>query len=186
MERWVDIPKYEGLYQVSNLGRVKTLSRVVTEHNGKERHLKEKVLKGGIYPNGYKFICLRKNDENKNIMVHRLVAQTFIPNPYNKPCVNHIDGNKLNNRVENLEWCTPGENLKHAVNIGLVTNQCKIMRKVKVITPNNQMLNFNSMKDCCSFFGFKKGWLQNRIRKHGLNFYYKEHKIEVFNRGGGK
>ena len=186
MELWKDIKGYEGLYKVSSLGRVKRLNRIVTEHTGNIRHLKEKILKGGKYPNGYKFICLRKNNENKNVMIHRLVAQSFISNSNNKLCVNHIDGNKSNNSVENLEWCTHSENLKHAVNIGLIENQCKIMRKVKVITPYNEIINFTDMKECCSFFGFKKGWLQNRIRKHGLIFKYNEFKIEVFNRGGGK
>ena len=185
-EIWKDIEGYEGLYQVSNMGSVKTLRRIVAHSTGHNKILNEKVLKGGIYPNGYKFVCLRKENTNKNIMIHRLVAQAFIPNPNNKPQVNHKDGNKLNNCVSNLEWCTPSENLKHAIDIGLVENQCRIMRKVKVITPCNKVIEFNNMKQCCEFFGYKKAWLQNRIRKYGLEFDYKNHKIKVFNRGGGE
>lgn len=179
VEIWKDIKGYEGLYQVSNLGRVKSLERK-SDLDG--RLIKSKILKTGLNNPGYKFLVLRKNGVSKNKMIHRLVAEIFIPNQDNYYCVNHIDGNKQNNRVDNLEWCTQGFNLKHAIKIGIVKNQCKITRKVTV-KYNEKIIIFETMKDCAAYFGFKKGWLQNRIRKHGCTFNYKGHEIEVHERG---
>lgn len=182
IEEWRDIKGYEGLYQISNLGRVKSLNRVVICSNGTSHKIKEKILKNGYMTSGYLFVVLRKDDKSKNHSIHRLVAKAFIPNPKNCTDVNHIDGNKQNNCLYNLEWCTRSENLKHAVNIGLVKNQCKICRSV-ICKTYNKTLKFDTMKDCSNYFGFKKGWLQNKIRKYGLKFKYKDYFIEVEERG---
>ncbi|BBK61872.1 hypothetical protein A9CBEGH2_08120 [Amedibacterium intestinale] len=168
------VKDYVGLYAITDRGNVYSENRYLKDG----RFFRGKKLKGGQYHNGYKFVCLRKNGINKNVMIHRLVAETFIPNPNNYPCVNHIDGNKQNNCVENLEWCSYSDNLKHAVKIGLVENQCKIRRKV-VIEKDGIKHEFDSMKNCASFFGFKKGWLQNRIRKNGEVFEYQGYLIQV-------
>ena len=96
-EIWKDIKGYEGKYQVSNLGNVKA----VHYHNGG----KEKLLKRGN-TRGYLTVVLCKNGQMKTYRVHRLVAETFISNPNNLPCVNHKDENTLNNNANNLEWCT--------------------------------------------------------------------------------
>jgi len=97
-EIWKDIEGYKGLYQVSNLGRIKSL------HGLSERIMKQTLQKG------YLRITLLKNKKQKRFLSHRLVAQAFIPNPENKPQVNHIDEDKENNRVDNLEWVTAKEN----------------------------------------------------------------------------
>lgn len=109
-EIWKDIKDYEGLYQVSNLGRVKSVKKEIKYCNGKIVIYPEKILKGFISTSGYFAVDLYKNNTRKRFYVHRLVAEEFIENPLNKPEINHIDEDKLNNRVENLEWCTSSEN----------------------------------------------------------------------------
>lgn len=104
-EIWKDIPEYEGLYQASNKGNIKNIKT-------------GNILFGGI-KRGYREVILIKNNQRKYCLVHRLVAKTFIINPYEKPQINHKDGNKLNNNVNNLEWCTRSENMKHAYKTGL-------------------------------------------------------------------
>lgn len=106
MEEWKDIAGYEGLYQVSNYGRIKRLERLVYYGNRSPFLVKEKILELTNHKRGYKTIMLHKNKKSKLWLVHRLVALTFMPNPNNYPQVNHKDENKLNNKVENLEWCT--------------------------------------------------------------------------------
>lgn len=103
IEEWRDIKGLEGRYQVSNLGRVKSVSRWVN-NNGGLRYITSKLLSLTIKPNGY--VCVRLHNPNCCLYVHRLVAEAFIPNPDNLPQVNHKDEVKTNNRVDNLEWCT--------------------------------------------------------------------------------
>lgn len=102
-EQWKDIKGYEGLYQVSNLGRIKSF-RAYNSYT-KKYYYREKILKNKIDTNGYPMICLCK-DNKKYIRIHKLVAETFIPNINNYPIINHKDENKQNNNVNNLEWCT--------------------------------------------------------------------------------
>ena len=109
-EIWQDIKGYEGIYQVSNIGRIKSLARETRNGSCK----KEKILKTQIDKKGYLTIDLRKNKQRKSYKVHRLVALAFIQNLDNKPQINHIDGNKRNNKIENLEWCTNSENQIHS------------------------------------------------------------------------
>lgn len=126
-EIWKDLKGYEGLYQVSNLGNIKRIifrNRVVTKPM-------EKLLKFFKKGSGYFAVSLYKDCKKKNTFVHRLVAENFIENNQNKKTVNHIDGNKFNNHVENLEWCTYSENHKHAFKIGLKKPRGKAKEKEK-------------------------------------------------------
>ena len=113
-EIWKDVVGYEGLYQVSNFGRVKHISCVVTTSSNSVRSIKERMIKPRLQNNGYFLVDLYKNNRRKGMLLHRLVAETFIPNPLDLPCVNHKDSNRTNCRVENLEWCTVSYNEKYS------------------------------------------------------------------------
>lgn len=104
-EIWKDIEGYEGLYQVSSLGRVKSLERIVSKSNGRRMYVAERILKS-FFNRGYEYVTLSKETKQPNLKVHRLVAEAFLPNDSTLPDVNHKDENKANNRVGNLEWCT--------------------------------------------------------------------------------
>jgi hypothetical protein len=130
-EEWRDIPGQEGYYQVSNFGRIKTVSRRVESRPQVYITIPEKIRKIGIDSNGYSYVNFSKLGKQTTGFLHRCIAMAFIPNPENKKEVNHIDGNKQNNDISNLEWNTPLENSTHAWNMGLKThfgensNKCK-------------------------------------------------------------
>lgn len=121
MELYKDILGYEGFYQISNLGNVKSLSRTILKNGIYPFKSKDKIIKNRV--NKYCYVTLCKNNTYKNFYVHRLVAQAFINNNENKLIVNHINGIKTNNRVDNLEWCTYLENTKHAILNGFINQK---------------------------------------------------------------
>lgn len=110
-EIWKPIPDYESLYEVSNLGNVKSLNY---NHTGKPKQLSKKK-----HSSGYMTVTLCKGSTHKNMSIHRLVANAFVENENNLPCVNHIDGDKSNNASFNLEWVSYSQNTNHAIGIGL-------------------------------------------------------------------
>lgn len=114
-EIWKPISGYEYDYNVSNLGNVMSTT-FRNNHTSKKRNKIRKKQKTG----NYEYVCLYKNGVGKNHYIHRLVAEAFIPNPLKKLQVNHIDNNKINNNLNNLEWVTPKENIQHAHNVGAI------------------------------------------------------------------
>lgn len=145
MKEYRDIKGYEGKYQVSNDGEVIALNF----HNQKF----SKVLNQDFdkYTDGYKRVTLYKNGKRKRYSVHRLVCEAFIPNPENKPYVNHIDSNRTNNKISNLEWCTPLENTKHAKTNSF--DYRKRFKKVKVIETG---VIYNSISECSRILGIER------------------------------
>lgn len=119
METWRAVVGYEGIYEVSDIGRVKSLAREWTWGNGAVRRRGDLILSPGINSRGYSSVNLVTGGVSKNKTVHRLVANEFIPNNEHLPEINHKDGNKQNNAAENLEWATREGNQQHAYNTGL-------------------------------------------------------------------
>lgn len=138
-EIWRDIPGYEKLYQVSNLGRVKSL--------GNKSNHKKPTIKQLQFRNNYYSITLYKNGKTKTTGVHRLVAQAFIPNPDGKPEINHKDENKLNNKIDNLEWVTKKENINYGKGADIRNSKNKSrgisMGKAVQCIENRSDLSFN-------------------------------------------
>lgn len=118
-EIWKDVVGYEGYYKISNTGIIKSVPHFAKSNTGDYTFpVKERLIKAFIVK-GYLHVGLTNASGRKSVKLHRVIAQTFIPNPEHKPCVNHKDGNKLNNSIENLEWCTAIENSRHAADSGL-------------------------------------------------------------------
>lgn len=145
-EEWRDIPGYEGFYQVSNFGEVRSVSRDVVTKDGRIFHYKEKSLSPSSVRGGYQGVMLCKSGVNKSIMVHRLVAQSFLANPDNLPEVNHKDRNVTNNRADNLEWCTRLYNSRYD---GAVARRSALYKKpVRQLSLNNVIINeYSSVKE---------------------------------------
>lgn len=120
---WKDVPGFEGLYIVNELGIVKGVDRIVYRSDGVKQTYKESIKKQSISKRGYYYVTLSKDGKSTKVKIHRLIGKLFIPNPENKPQLNHIDGNKLNNSLDNLEWVTNKENSNHAIYSGLIDNK---------------------------------------------------------------
>lgn len=168
-EIWKNVKDYEGLYQISNLGRVRSLPRKGTF---KDIH----ILKLQKKNSGYIEVSFTKNYIKKAKKVHRLVAEAFIPNPENKPQVNHIDGNKQNNCVDNLEWCTEKYNMQEASRLGLIKRIIgKNHHASKKVNQYNLQGNFIKQWDCLSDITRKLGFNFKNISaccKHKRNMAY--------------
>ena len=174
-EIWKDIDGYSG-YQVSNFGRVRTKDKITFTKKHGERHWKDRILKPKI---SNKDKCLRvdlwKNGKHKTILVHRLVANAFLEkNIDTNLTVNHKDGNRLNNRVDNLEWLTLADNIRHAFNTGLQSNQIKI----KLINKSdNSYRIFRSASETSRAINKNHGYISSKVRQN--IFENKDFKWEV-------
>ena len=156
-EIWKDIKGYEGYYQISNMGNVKSLERTVTKSNGVVQIRKERIMNKRESTDGYYIAKLNVNNHSKSIAIHRLVAQHFIPNPDNLPEVNHIDTNRKNNRVDNLEWCTHKDNVRYSADKGHYRNN-KFgsnngrARRVSLYNSDHQLIDsFDYIGDCARY-----------------------------------
>lgn len=176
-EIWKDIEGYEGLYQVSTYGNIKSLARPRKNGNGKCYIQKEKLLKQTFTSTGYKKVELYKDGKRKSFKVHRLVAMAFIPNPDNKPEVNHINGNKINNNIDNLEWVTSSENSVHAYETGLSPNK-KELDEDKIIelynngTPKEEIAKIFDVSNVVIKRILKENNIRLRTQSEASNKYH--------------
>lgn len=158
-ETWKGVLGYEEHYKVSNLGRVKGLARMIIRNDGQRITLCEKLITPSINVAGYYVVVLRKvrkvGKKWKNFRVHRLVGTAFISNPFNKPQINHKNGNKLDNRIENLEWDTRSENIRHAYNTGL--NSALVRPVIGKNLKTGEIVSFNIMENAVRYLK-KNGW----------------------------
>jgi len=142
-EIWKKIKGYEEYYEVSNLGRIRSLDRLRWNGRGYQKQLGA-IKRQTVNNMGYYVVGLSKDGKNTLFLVHRIIAEAFIPNPKNLPLVNHIDGNKLNITLENLEWSTHAKNNAHAIESGLNI----VKKKIKGIhTKTNEIVYFESARE---------------------------------------
>ena len=188
-EIWKDIVGYEGMYQVSSFGRVKSFKRTVTYGERyhtvcsriKKQTLKKKKEKysGGYSEDGYMMVNLYKHNKGAMNYVHRLVADAFIPNPEVKETVNHIDGIKANNHFSNLEWATHLENVTHAIDTGLTnhahlhTANNKKSKRIKQYDKDmNLIAEYLSMRDAERKNNMANGSISKAIKKNWMSYGY--------------
>jgi hypothetical protein len=164
-EIWIDVEGYEGLYQVSNKSRVRSFVK------NKEGVVLKQTKEGC----GYLQIQFNKNGKMKHNKVHRMVAKAFVPNPGNKPFVNHINGIKTDNRIENLEWVTGSENIKHAHREGLkiptqLGKSGKLHHRSKPVISINQtaVIEHESASLCAKYLGVHSSRINLALKK-GFN-----------------
>lgn len=168
-EIWKDIEGFEGLYQVSNMGRVRSLDR----KDAQGRRLKGRVLADRHNNRGYHLVCLCRDGDIKYRLIHRLVASTFLDNHDNLPQVNHKDENKENNAVSNLEWCTALYNDMYGTRNTRVAKALE--RPIYVVTSSGHRYFFESARKAARLLGLDRGAMRRCLRgkvkhHHGFTF----------------
>lgn len=167
-ELWEPLIGFEKYYEISNMGRLKRLYSESLKSNGVKQIIREKILKGCINTSGYPSFFIGNDGKSKQYRLHRLVALQFIPNPENKPQINHKNGIKTDNRVENLEWCTHSENQLHAIRTGLKKyksgeDHCNSkLTDLQILEVRELIKNKEGLiKDIASKFGVSRDTIRN-------------------------
>ena len=185
LEIWLPVKGFEDYYEVSNLGRFKSLERITIKSNGVAQTKKETIMKLGYYSNGYLQFSGLVNGERVTAIAHRVVAEHFIPNPTNLPIVNHKNGIKDDNRVENLEWCDKSYNALH-----FLYDFEKINKKSKVsisytleeaISIIEDSLKGLKNKELCAKYKLNKHTIYNLLKKKDKLQEIRKIKVEKFN-----
>lgn len=181
METWRNVKDFEKYLKVSTIGNVEFFSRTWITGKNTLRFVNSRPLVP-IIRSIYLYASIRINGKTHNLLVHRMVATTFIPNPENKAQVNHINGIKNDNRVENLEWCTPGENQKHAFRLGLKVGKDCNSRIVLQFNLNDSFIKeWKSFKEIADAFGYDRSAIIRVCKKrqyscYGFKWKYKTEK----------
>lgn len=185
MEVWKVVKGFEGFYEVSNLGRVRSVERTVLYKDGRKFNYKSILLKAGKDQRGYLQVGFNKNGANSTHRIHRLVAENFIPNHSINKEVNHIDGVKENNKLDNLEWVTSSENTKKGYELGLFEKARKTARErwkgntlqakhVDVFDKNEGVwITFKSARDASRKFSRSENYFTQLLRIGGENKFFK-------------
>lgn len=155
VEIWKDIKNYDGIFQVSNMGRVRSIGRYC-KHGDHVYFRHGKILTLCKRKSGYFKVTLQTDNHRKDLPIHRLVAEAFIPNPNNLNTVNHKDGNKANNTVENLEWLSYSDNTKHA-------HQTDLNRNHKHVKCVELGIVFDSLRDVAKYFNCSRDTVEDHI-----------------------
>ena len=177
MEEWKSIPGYEGLYEISSYGRVKSLEISYIKRNGIRDHKPEIILTPKNNGTGYFIVCLYKNKTHKYCLIHRLVAQAFIPNPDNLPIINHKNEDKSDNRVENLEWCDHKYNSNYN---GVLKKRSQRMKENGIYEKRTQRMKENGIYEKIALKNIKYpeliGLDEKEYRKEYRKKYREEHR----------
>lgn len=171
-EIWKPVVGYEGIYEVSNFGRIKSVDRIITTTNNTTRIRRGVIRKPSNNQWGYLQVSLHREGIRTCFRIHRLVAIAFIPEQDGKHEINHIDGNKKNNKTNNLEWCTTSENILHAVRTGLLvikkgenTSYSKI-KETDVIAIKKMYANGAKYREIENAFNVKRSTIWNIVKNH--------------------
>ena len=136
MEIWKDVKGFEKSNEISSLGRLRTKDRLIKHSKFGTANLKRRYKKFRLNRDGYLRCNIKENGKSKDLTMHRIIAQAFIPNPKNYRNINHINGIKTDNRIENLEWCTSSQNIQHAVKTRLVKTKLTDKEAIEIHDSN--------------------------------------------------
>jgi DNA-binding XRE family transcriptional regulator len=170
MEIWKQVPEYPD-YEASSLGNIRSLDKIVPKWNAPfYRKRKGKILKKSIGTNGYYYISMYKDKKQKSFKVARVIAQTFLNNPRNLPEVNHINSNRTDDRVQNLEWCNRSQNMKHAFDKGFACQKgekngySKLSKKEVIEIKRLHSIGDYKQKELAKIFNISKTTIHNVIK----------------------
>lgn len=162
-EMWKDVPEFEGCYQISNLGRVRSIDRKFKSKDGRNWSIKGRIDNPTISSKGYFHKRFKYNGKQKNYKIHRLVGLLFLTNSSNLLEINHKDGNKLNNNAENLEWCSRQQNMNHASINGLLPRK---LDSKKIIIIREKYINGSSKESLAKEFNVTIPCIHSIIIRH--------------------
>lgn len=189
--KYIDEDGFEGYYQISNFGRVRSVDRTIISKDGRRRFYQGKLLTLKSDKDGYKYVILKNKGKSKTLKVHRLVGEYFVPNPDNKPFINHLDESKDNNIFTNLEWVTPKENTNYGTAIDRATHnrnyddisrkQLNDVNKSKPIVVYKKIAIYPSVAEAGRQLGLSESSIrrcchgeQSNVNVMGYTFRYKE------------